>query len=372
MIQESLFWNLIRILWQRKKIIFISIFGSMLIAFIITSVMPKTYKASLTFIVDEESSGFNITSIISDLPFDLSGVGASKTDKYLALLSSRKIKDQLIEEFDLWNEYKVKYIEELYREIDQNVDVIDNTDNTITISCMFKRSPEKALKITERYYELLYNFALELKKQKSRDYLEYLEKSLKDTYFNLGKYEDSLKIYQIENRIVKFDEQAQFSFQILSELEAQDILLKTEQNFLRQSVSTNNPDLIVVEKKLESIKNTKEKLYSSGEDYIIAFNKMPELGLKYFRLYRHVTIQQEILKYLIPIVQSARIDEKKETINIQIIDKPFLPQYKVKPKRLTYMIVTAIFVFFVEVFYFVLVDAYQKNRTEINALVTKQ
>jgi len=370
-VQESLFWNLIRIIWQRKKILLISFFVCMICTFIITTLMPKTYKASLTFIVNDESSGFNITSIISDLPFDLGGMGSSKTDKYLALLSSRKIRDILIDEFDLWNEYNVDYIELLYKALDKNIEVVDNLDNTISIKCMFDDSPEKALKMTKRLYEELYNFALELNKQKSKTYREYLERSLKDTYAALARLEDSLKVFQIENRIIKFDDQAEFSFQALAELETQNMIFKIEQSYLKESVSINNPDLIEVKKKLEAIRSTKEKLYNSGEEYIIAFNKMPELGLTYFRLYREIMVQQEILKYLIPIVQNARIEEKKETVNIQIIDEPFLPQYKVKPKRLTYMIIITGLLLMIELFYFALMDAYRKNKSEIDSWVSR-
>ena len=103
----------------------------------------------------------------------------------------------------------------------------------------------------------------------------------------------------------------------------------------------------------------------------MAFDKMPEYGITYFRLSRDIMIQQEILKILLPIVQNARIEEKKQTVNIQLVDPPFIPQYKAKPKRLTYMIIFSMLVGILELFYFSIMDAYKKNQSEINAWINK-
>ncbi len=370
-VQESIFWNFIRIVWQKKKVFLITFFASMIIMFIVTTLMSKTYKASLTFIVNEESSGFNFTSLISDLPFDLGGMGSSQGDKYVALLNGRKIRDVLIKEFDLHKEYGEDYIEFVYKELDNNIEIMDNLDKTLTINCYFKDSPEKSLQMVNLLYNELYKYSLELNREKSKNYREFLENSLSETYLTLSNLEDSMKTFQIKNRIIKFDEQATFSFQILGELEAQKMIYRIEYDVLKLSASKNNPELIDLKRKLEAIKNTKQRLFQKGEEYTLAFDKMPDLGLTYFRLFREIKIQQEVLKFLLPIVQNARIEEKKETVNIQIIDKPFLPQYKVKPKRLTYMIIVTLLLLLAELFYFALIDAYKKNKEEIDSWVAQ-
>ena len=124
-----------------------------------------------------------------------------------------------------------------------------------------------------------------------------------------------------------------------------------------------------MEKKLNAIEQKKNKLYKEGEDYIMAFDKMPVYGLTYYRISRDIMIQQEILKILLPIVQNARIEEKKQTVNIQLVDPPFIPQYKSKPKRLTYMIIFTMIVGIIELFYFALMDAYKKEGT---AMTTRE
>ena len=370
-IKESIFWNLVRILWQKKYVFIISIISVSIVTFIITSIMPKTYKASLTFIVNEEQGGMNISSLISDLPFDIGGMGSTNVDKYIAMLKSRQVKDALTEKFDLWKEYNAEYIELLYKKIDNNIEILDNMDGTVTISCYFKRYPQKAADMVQTMYDELYKFSLELNKEKSKDYREFLEKNLNETYRLLNTYEDSLKNFQVKNKVIQFEEQAKFSFAALAELESKSMLYKIEYDVLKKSVSTNNPKLNELKAKYNAIQNKMKDLYENGEDYVIAFNKMPEYGLTYYRLLRKVTIQQEVLKILFPMVQNSKIEEKKETVNIQIIDSPFVPQYKTKPKRMTYMIIFTFLAVFFEIFYFAFSEAYQKNKKEIKNWINK-
>ena len=370
-IRESIFWNLIRILWQRKIIFISSILGIAILTFIVTSLIPKTYKANFKFIVNEEENGLNISSLISDIPFDLGGMGTANVDKYLAFLESRQIKDVLIEKFNLWEEYGEDYIEFIYKKLDENIEIIDNRDGTISVNCYFKRYPEKAAQMAQCIYDELYALTVRLNFEKNKNYREYLERNLDDTYTKLYQLEDSLKEYQVENKILKFNEQAEFSFKALAELQAEDFQYQIEYDYMKSSVSENSPALKEMEKKLYAIERKKNKLYKEGEDYIMSFDKMPEYGLIYYRISRDIMIQQEILKILLPIVQNARIEEKKLTVNIQLVDPPFVPQYKAKPKRLTYMIVISMLVFILELFYFSLMDAFIKNRSEINSWVNK-
>ena len=371
-LKESIFWNLMRILWKRKKFFTISLLSTAIIVFIITSLMPKTYKGTLTFIVNEDDQGFNIgSSLLNDLPLNFEGFAAINVDKYLALIESRRIRDVLIKEFDLWDEYDEDYIEFVYKELSQNIEIIDNFDGTVTVNCYFKRYPEKAAQMAQKIYDELYILSRELRQEKSRHYREFLEDNLNETLSNLHRLEDSLKAFQIEHKIIKFNEQAEFSFEALAELEAQYMQYNIEYKLLKNTVSSNNPKFKVMEERLKAIQESKELLYKEGEDYIIAFNKMPEYGLTYFRILRDVSIQQEILKILLPIVQNARIEENKQTVNIQIVDPPFIPQYKAKPKRLVYMIIITMLLGIFEVLFFAVYDAYKKNRQEIHDWILK-
>jgi len=61
---------------------------------------------------------------------------------------------------------------------------------------------------------------------------------------------------------------------------------------------------------------------------------------------REVEIQSKILTFLLPVYEQAKIEEKRETPTILVLDKPYIAERKTKPKRLT-MVVILTFVGFI-------------------------
>jgi uncharacterized protein involved in exopolysaccharide biosynthesis len=69
--------------------------------------------------------------------------------------------------------------------------------------------------------------------------------------------------------------------------------------------------------------------------------------MSFLRLQRNVEIQTKILTYLLPVYEQAKIEEKKETPTILVLDKPYVAERKTKPKRLTMVLLSIFGSFFV-------------------------
>jgi uncharacterized protein involved in exopolysaccharide biosynthesis len=80
--------------------------------------------------------------------------------------------------------------------------------------------------------------------------------------------------------------------------------------------------------------------------------------MNYLRLQREVEIQTKIVTFLLPIYEQAKIEEKRETPTILIIDNPKVAERKSKPKRLTMVVVLTIVGFFVVNVYFIIKDRF--------------
>lgn len=65
---------------------------------------------------------------------------------------------------------------------------------------------------------------------------------------------------------------------------------------------------------------------------------LPEVGLRSLRLYRDVIIQQQIIEYLTPVFEQARIDEQKEIPVVLVLDEAVPAERKARPQR---MLITA-------------------------------
>ena len=56
--------------------------------------------------------------------------------------------------------------------------------------------------------------------------------------------------------------------------------------------------------------------------------------MNFLRLKREVEIQNKILTIILPLYEQAKIEENRNTPSILVLDPPFIPDYKTKPKRL--------------------------------------
>jgi uncharacterized protein involved in exopolysaccharide biosynthesis len=94
------------------------------------------------------------------------------------------------------------------------------------------------------------------------------------------------------------------------------------------------------EEKIASMKKTMDEIKNSSDtESLLKIKGSPDIVLNYFRLQREVEIQNKILIFIMPIYEQAKIDEKKETPSVLIMDQSFVPERKTKPKRLTMVLI---------------------------------
>ena len=94
-------------------------------------------------------------------------------------------------------------------------------------------------------------------------------------------------------------------------------------------------------------------LNSTDLNDFLRLGDSPQIAMIYLRLVRDVEIQTKILTFMLPVYEQAKIEEKRETPTITILDKPVISERKTKPKRLTMVIVFTFLGFIGSVMFFV-------------------
>jgi uncharacterized protein involved in exopolysaccharide biosynthesis len=72
---------------------------------------------------------------------------------------------------------------------------------------------------------------------------------------------------------------------------------------------------------------------------MLRLGNSPQILMSFLRYQREVEIQSKIVSFLLPVYEQAKIEEKRETPTIMVLDKPYIAEKKTKPKRLTMVIV---------------------------------
>ena len=66
---------------------------------------------------------------------------------------------------------------------------------------------------------------------------------------------------------------------------------------------------------------------------MVPYRQIPDLGVAYVRRYREVQIQSKILEFLTPLYEQAKVEEKKESPSVIVLDRAGPAERKSSPKR---------------------------------------
>ena len=347
-----------------KHILIPVLLVTMLISYLtIYFFIKEEFEATALIIPSQEQTMGGIAGLLSGiqgLPVDLGGqLGNSEMTIYSTIIYSRTFLNDVIKKFDLIREYEISkslidYKELARRQLASYININVNDDYAYEISVR-AYTPEKAALMTNYVIEKLNQRIVELKVQKSRENREFLEGRLQDVRNNLKIAEDSLKYFQESSGMLMAEEQVKDILTTYTELESQLVSKQIEKSIL-EKINPSSPQLQTVSISVEQFKKKLNQIKSGGlkDSPLISYSSIPEKTMEYFRLFREVEINNEILKFILPLYEQAKFDEQKEVPIFQIVDYAVPPAKKVYPPR-TVLTLAITFMTFIFCLFFIIV-----------------
>lgn len=125
-------------------------------------------------------------------------------------------------------------------------------------------------------------------------------------------------------------------FTLEAELKAEEVKL----DVVRKVLSSDQPEVKLQEAKVNSLRDKITGIETSTDlsDFLRLGNS-PQIALAFLRLQRDMEIQNKIMSFILPIFEQAKIEEKRETLTVLVLDNPVIAEKKTKPKRLTMVLV---------------------------------
>jgi tyrosine-protein kinase Etk/Wzc len=324
----------------KKKIIFITVIVGLIIGLYLYLVADPIFLSSGVVKTTSKMGGLSsmLTQNITDLG-DLGDLtGGSSAGKELALyeniLTSRRCLEEAIIKFKLNDEWKFRFMQDAVRNFKEEVLSVskDKIAGTMEIG-VFDKDPERAREIVEFLIYQLNKINIELNVTNAKANREYIEQRYYLIRQDLRNFEDSLRIYQDIHGIAP-DIKAKAIIQSVVQLEAEEKSEEVKLDLMNKMLSPGEPEIMIQKEKIASLKNQINKINESDDETLNFHLKgAPEVILNYLRLVREVEIQNKMLIYIMPLYEQAKIEEKKETPSVLVLDKPVVPERKTKPKR---------------------------------------
>ena len=339
------YWRVIRKRWKAISLIFIIAVVS---AGIVSLLMAPIYRATTT-LMPVESSGSQVSAALrnlTSLPFVggmVPSVGGASADKLVAVLESRTVAEDVIRSLDL--------IKLLFKEdrdepptlqdavrllINELTEVTNDKKGLISVSVEHE-DPKLAADIANHYTAALQDFLKENALSTAKRNRIFIENQLEKVKEELRQAEEALKGFQTNKKIVAMDAQTEAAIKALADLRAQITAREVQLGVMKQFSTASNPDVIRLEDEVRELKKQLNSLESKGPnpetDALPSLSEAPTIGLEYVRLKRKALTQEKIFELMTQQYEIAKIDEAKEDISFQIIDRAIPPEKRVKPKR---------------------------------------
>jgi tyrosine-protein kinase Etk/Wzc len=325
----------------------------------LAAISTKWYKSTATVFPAEETSIFPGLEGISGLSgvlgagralSSLTGKG-TELDRYMVILKSETALMKVIERFDLTKVYGITAYprEKTMKALLSNTEfeISDEGDLAMTV---YDTDPRRAADMANYFVEVLNEINSRMQATNARANREFVEQRVEKCQNDLRAAEDTLKKFQQVSGMIIVPEQNSSSISAVAELYAIKARKEVEAAILLRTVGPDNP----------LYRQTRVEL----DQFSKKVSEMPALGIGSLRLYRDVAIQQKILEYLLPVYEQAKMEEKRSTPSVIVLDHAQVAERKAKPKILSY----ALLAFVVSTLFSLFLVFLREGVTRIRAL----
>lgn len=347
---------LVKYRWFLFLFVFIISAGATTYALLAT----KWYKASASVLPAEKTDFLGSLGGLSSLVKGFSPskglaalTGTNELDRYMAILKSATMTDDVIRRFKIREEYEMEdaYYEKVVKAFIGNLE-IDVADEGNLIVSVFDKDPQRAADIANYMIEKLNEMNTTLGVTNAKANREFIEKRFVENMIAIDTLELQMKKFQEKYGVVAVPEQLQATVEAMSAIYAQLAQMEVELNVMKRTYGEDSPltkkaEISVEEmkKKIEMI-NAGQGISEDGVNLLIPFKKAPGLGFNYFKIYKDLEIQYKILEFVQPMYEQAKVEEVRNTPSVLILDHAGPAERKAKPKGTIYFVISFLASFF--------------------------
>ena len=333
--------SMIAVLFRRKWIILAVAVLSAVGAYLYTRTLPEYFKSTVNCVPaqnDQSTLGGAMGGLGSALKdFGLTKLGGSKGEQYefIVVLFTRSIRDSMIHEFDLVNEYELqgKPMKAVREEFESNLEVDLHAEGNYEIS-IWSKDPAKAVKMCQRFVSYANEVANRIARMDAVKSSGYLEQRVNKIDSAIAALTDSLGRYGRDYMLFSPLDQAKSSASALAEVKANILKQETLLGLLERSYGADDPQVRAQRSMLNELETQLQRVQTEpGFAGNFAITDAAGIGAKYVKLTAEFEAYAKVKAFLLPTLEQTRLDQMKATPSLLVIDEPILAEKKDRPKR---------------------------------------
>lgn len=369
-------WNAAGLLYRWRRFI-IGVTAVAAVAAVVFSLMlPNWYAASARLLAPENGgggAGALASSLLKNLPSAATAfIGGTSGDyaRYLTLLTSRSIQEQVVDRFDLVTVYDLADSdtprEDALEILADNTDFPINEEYEYLSVVVLDTDPERAAAMANYFVELLNTRNAELSAQSAGAYRRYVEQRHDEALRDWNDVLAARQAFQEEHGIYDVTAQTSAFFTQVAALSAEAAKAEIALGAARQQLGENNASVAQLEALTQSAERRYRQALSGGEAVMsVSQDEMPRVMREYLDLEREFRTQQAILEVVRPMLEQARFSEEEQTEAVQVIDPAVVPVVKAAPKRSVICIAATLSAFLLAVAFVLLYEGWRRHHAYV-------
>ncbi len=307
----------------------------------ITLLQPDVFTSAVKLLPPQQSqsAAAGILAQLGGASGLLGGGLKNPSDVYVAMLKSRTVADQMIQRFGLIKPDE-KYPSQVRQRLADATDILLGKDGVITVE-VDDLDPKRAADLANAYVDELIKFASVLAVTEASQRRLFFERQLVLAKDKLANSEVLARQALERDGLVKVDDQGRGMVATINGLRSQITMKEVQIGTMRSFASDRNPELILAQQELESMKRELAKMEGAGGTKS-ATNGISSRGGDSLRLLREIRFNEVMFEQIARQYELAKVEEAKESIVIQVMDKAISPDRKSKPKRAKSVIISAL------------------------------
>jgi tyrosine-protein kinase Etk/Wzc len=370
--------DLLIVLANRKKLIFLVTAAFAVAGLVVSLLLPSRYTAIVTLLPPQQAS--SLSSALASQLGGLSGLGGvaslagsglglkNPNDMFIGMLKSRTVEDAMVQKFHLMDEYNKKYVSTARKAFEDHV-TLDGAskDNLIHIS-VEDRDPRRAAELANGYVDQFRSLSEHLAIGEAAQRRLFFEQQLLQAKDNLANAEEALKRTEQSTGLIQLDSQSRALIESAAAIRAQISEKEVQIQGMQTYATGENAQLQQAEQELNSLRAQLAKLGGSEDSgsagILVPKGKVPEASLQYIRAYRDLKYNETIFEILARQFEAAKLDEAREGALIQVVDSAVPPDRHSFPKRGLMVIGAAVIGLFFGIFAALLQHGYRRLKSD--------
>ncbi len=367
--------EILLVLAREKKLILQVTLGAALLATIIVFLVPKMYTATATILPPQQNQsilGSLVGQVASGNNVDLRDLGLKNpSDVFVAMLKSRTVEDALINRFDLRKVYSKKTYGDARKVLEKRSEIDPEKEGLISIE-VTDRDPQRAADIANAWVDELRTLNQSLALTEAAQRRVFFEQKLAQERDDLAKAEFAMQQIEQKTGLLQPDAQTKALIGAVADIRAQIAAKEVQLQSLRTYGTENNPDVKRVERELAELQAQSAKISQTqrtgsepAENNLdVPTPRVASASVEYLRVARDLRYHESLYDFLARQLEAARIDEAKNAVVVQVVDRAVEPEKKSGPHRLLIVAITAVVAFLLICFAILVREAIRRKQQD--------